>query len=147
MSSFLFFQILLLCPWILWDEEKMKILNSSSLLLAGFLLFIACGKSGELPVPPPSPPPQIQVDGKALFEKNCVACHGVSGKGDGPAAAALPNKPANLLSDKVQKKSDDELAAVIKNGTDKGMPPWKNALKEEEIKAVVKYVGELKNKK
>src|SRR2546425_11933012 len=33
---------------------------------------------------------------KKSVETNCVSCHGASGKGDGPAAAALPPpKPAN----------------------------------------------------
>ncbi len=28
--------------------------------------------------------------GKTTYEINCVSCHGVSGKGDGPVGAALP---------------------------------------------------------
>jgi putative copper resistance protein D len=34
--------------------------------------------------------------GARLYAGNCVACHGASGLGDGPAAAALDPKPANL---------------------------------------------------
>ena len=34
--------------------------------------------------------------GKVLFAENCSACHGPGGKGDGPAAAALPTPPADL---------------------------------------------------
>jgi len=34
--------------------------------------------------------------GKQEFESKCAACHGVSGKGDGPQAMILPKKPANL---------------------------------------------------
>ena len=34
--------------------------------------------------------------GKADFGKLCAPCHGVSGKGDGPQAAQLPKKPADL---------------------------------------------------
>jgi mono/diheme cytochrome c family protein len=36
------------------------------------------------------------VKGPDLFHAYCAACHGVEGKGDGPAAAALKTKPANL---------------------------------------------------
>jgi mono/diheme cytochrome c family protein len=35
-------------------------------------------------------------DGKAMFQGYCAPCHGMSGKGDGPAAKALAPKPANL---------------------------------------------------
>ena len=36
------------------------------------------------------------VAGPDLFRAYCATCHGVDGKGDGPAAAALKTKPANL---------------------------------------------------
>ena len=34
--------------------------------------------------------------GRADFGKLCAPCHGASGKGDGPQAAHLPKKPADL---------------------------------------------------
>jgi mono/diheme cytochrome c family protein len=34
--------------------------------------------------------------GKQMFESRCAACHGVNGKGHGPAAAALKRAPADL---------------------------------------------------
>jgi mono/diheme cytochrome c family protein len=51
------------------------------------------------------PPPKVTVDpvkpvnasdAPAMFKSYCAPCHGVSGKGDGPAAAALNPKPADL---------------------------------------------------
>jgi len=36
------------------------------------------------------------VRGPDLFRAHCAACHGADGKGNGPAAAALKTKPANL---------------------------------------------------
>ena len=36
--------------------------------------------------------------GKAEYEFNCAACHGVTGKGDGPAAVYLTPKPSDLTT-------------------------------------------------
>lgn len=130
----------------------MTILNCSGLLLAGFLSFAACGKSSESPAPPsppPSPPPQVQVEGKTLFEKNCVACHGVEGRGNGPAAASINPKPADFtLRDTREKCKKDRLAlgvAIREGGARKGallgsvMPPWRN-FTEKEVLTLVAYL-------
>src|SRR3954468_15765210 len=48
------------------------------------------------PVPlAPSAPPDI-ARGAALYAQNCASCHGVAGRGDGAAAAALNPKPVNF---------------------------------------------------
>lgn len=36
--------------------------------------------------------------GKQIFAKYCASCHGIDGKGDGPAASALMPPPAALSS-------------------------------------------------
>ncbi len=46
-----------------------------------------------------SPPPPVITDSLAgwdSFEKYCAPCHGTSGRGDGPVAAALRQRPADL---------------------------------------------------
>lgn len=37
-------------------------------------------------------------DGAAFYEANCTSCHGPEGRGDGPAAAGLKPKPADLTT-------------------------------------------------
>ncbi len=39
--------------------------------------------------------PQVE-GGRALYTTYCASCHGTSGRGDGPVAAQLVTKPANL---------------------------------------------------
>lgn len=46
---------------------------------------------------PVTPTKQSLAKGKELFLKQCAACHGQGGKGDGPAAAGLSTPPANFL--------------------------------------------------
>ncbi|MEZ5778317.1 MAG: c-type cytochrome [Paracoccaceae bacterium] len=40
--------------------------------------------------------PEQQISGRALYADYCASCHGDSGRGDGPAAAGLTRKPADL---------------------------------------------------
>lgn len=43
------------------------------------------------------PDQQSLARGQELFGRNCAACHGEKGDGEGPAAAALPTAPASFL--------------------------------------------------
>jgi mono/diheme cytochrome c family protein len=80
---------------------------------------------------------------KKNVEINCVSCHGASGKGDGPAAAALPPpKPADWTSPKVQSQTDGELFWKVSNGRG-AMPPWKH-LPEKDRWEIVNYLRTLK---
>jgi mono/diheme cytochrome c family protein len=66
--------------------------------------------------------------GKQIYDDKCAACHGPLGKADGPAAAALNPKPANL-ADKtfVQGMPVDCHFYVISEGVKgTGMAPWKS---------------------
>jgi high-affinity iron transporter len=40
-------------------------------------------------------------EGSALYVQNCASCHGPTGHGDGPAAAALKPRPADFHADEV----------------------------------------------
>lgn len=43
--------------------------------------------------------------GSKLYQQNCVSCHGVEARGDGPAGAALDPKPANFHDAELVKNS------------------------------------------
>jgi mono/diheme cytochrome c family protein len=53
--------------------------------------------------------------GESTYKERCVKCHGVNGDGNGHAELKI--KPADLRSEAVQKKSDEELYNAIASGT------------------------------
>ena len=48
--------------------------------------------------------------GEALYRRNCASCHGVSGRGDGPAAQSLVTRPTDLTQ---MRMSVQQLMEVI----------------------------------
>ena len=85
--------------------------------------------------------------GKDIFTKYCLTCHGSGGKGDGPGAATLQPKPADFTDPEHSSfYSDQGRIFLIKKGM-KGtaMASWENILSEEEILSVYVYVNSLKN--
>ncbi len=82
--------------------------------------------------------------GGALFAANCVPCHGEGGLGDGPTAASLESKPANLTENHVQELSDGALFYIITNGKpETPMPAWEDVLEEEQRWQVVNFLRTL----
>ena len=45
-----------------------------------------------------TPTRQVPLEGPAVYKAYCGSCHGPDGKGNGPAAAALKFKPADLTT-------------------------------------------------
>ncbi len=94
------------------------------------------------------PPPALaqQPDAKALYGRLCVACHGPTGGGDGPVAAALKPKPASFTDPQFQAaRTDEQLATAIKGGKPP-MPPFGQQLTAAELKALVAYIRQLGSK-
>lgn len=93
------------------------------------------------------------VNGKALYENNCAACHGTSGKGDGPAAVSMRPKPRDLADEAyMQILSDTYLLEIITYGgasVDKSplMPGWGNVLDQKEIIDIISYLRTMSEKK
>jgi mono/diheme cytochrome c family protein len=97
---------------------------------------------------------------EAIYVQHCAACHGISGKGDGPAAGALSPPPTDLT------KSDLSLAELMKvidgrrtvhaHGT-AAMPVWGEVFEDtaqdpsrqhrqalRDVQAVAEYVQALR---
>ncbi|MCX6290466.1 MAG: cytochrome c [Bacteroidetes bacterium] len=84
-------------------------------------------------------------EAKKIYENACWPCHGLSGKGDGPAAATLNPKPADHTSVQIQKQSDGSIFWKISIG--KGnMQPYAKALSSRQRWMLVNYIRELGKK-
>ena len=108
-------------------------------------------------------PLAAQVDGKAQVDvgrkeylAKCAACHGASGKGDGPQAAGLKQKPGDLTTYARRNggKMPAQQAWAVIDGRqlddraqqNRAMPVWghmyKTQARGEEVKNVEPYVKE-----
>jgi mono/diheme cytochrome c family protein len=89
--------------------------------------------------------------GKPKYDVNCAGCHGKTGKGDGPAAAALNPKPQDHTDGKIMNSlSDQYLFDIIKKGgisvkKSPIMPANEKKLSDQEIWDVVAYIRSLAN--
>jgi putative copper export protein/mono/diheme cytochrome c family protein len=61
--------------------------------------------------------------GGGLYAGNCVPCHGTRGRGDGPAAAGLPIRPADLTEPHLFAHSPGDLYWWVSHGMDEGVMP------------------------
>ncbi|WP_271271040.1 c-type cytochrome [Aliamphritea hakodatensis] len=79
-------------------------------------------------------------NGKSKFLTNCQVCHGNKGWGDGPAAAGMANKPANI-SKKLNSmfSSDTKLTQKVMDGKP-GMPAFKGVLNQNDVADIFAYI-------
>jgi cytochrome c6 len=75
---------------------------------------------------------EMKVDGKALFLKNCSACHQIDGRGVPDAFPALVANP--FLQGNV-----DDVASLLLTGRN-GMPNFSKRLTDRDLAAIVSYV-------
>ncbi len=84
-----------------------------------------------------------------VYERRCATCHGLDGKGSGPAAAGLRVRPRDFVAGKYKIRStasgsippDEDLARVIRSGMHgTAMPDWELVLSQDDTAAVVAHV-------
>ncbi|HTP42581.1 MAG TPA: c-type cytochrome [Nitrospiria bacterium] len=113
------------------------VVKASLVVIVLAVMGAAVAKSAEKdPLAPRVPPDQIAAakatknpyqgnagalaEGKAIFEGKgtCFTCHGMSGKGDGPAATGLDPSPRNFTNPAFHTaKTPGEMMWVLKNGS------------------------------
>lgn len=116
-----------------------------------FVLLSACNRTKSNNKSELKPSHFVLTEGKSIFMKHCVPCHGESGQGDGQYVAMnLEPAPANLASADFQDKvSDKTIFQSIKSGTAKTgksnlCPPWWHTLTDEEINWLISFIRTLK---
>jgi len=91
--------------------------------------------------------PELLALGRRLYEKQCAACHGADGRGEGEAAYLLYPKPRDFVAAKYvlvstwdRVPTDEDLFRTISRGMPgSAMPSWGH-LTEEERWGLVHYV-------
>jgi cbb3-type cytochrome c oxidase subunit III len=95
------------------------------------------------------PPTGDASRGAALYADYCGACHGKTGKGDGPIAVAYKPRPGDLTDRAhLAKRTDHDLYNVISRGgpavdRSAAMPGWGAVLAPQEMWDLVAYIRQL----
>lgn len=140
--------ILLYRKQLRWLEQpgyRIGITFATALLLAGAVLAFGVDThakgQGNLAAGNPVPSTQESVDrGKTLFQQNCIQCHGIDGRGDGPDAASLSPAPTDFRLH-MPLHTDPQFYAFIANGyPGSAMPKFASALSETDIWNLVNYL-------
>lgn len=126
------------------------------------LLLVACGGAGAsqgatgTPATKPaakSDAPIAAAEAKTLFESLCFTCHGLTGHGDGPGAAALNPKPRTFVDAAWQDSVTDEQIqkTIVYGGAAVGKSPMMPAQpqlkgKTETLQALTRIVRDFRAK-
>ena len=140
---------------------KKTLFGLMAVIILGALFLSACGGSAPTAVQRENPPAAYAsktnslagnadaiAKGKEQYVALCLACHGATGAGDGPAAASLTPKPAHL--DSTAKDATDAYIfwRISEGGSmapfNSAMPAHKATMSEEQIWQVVSYLRTLK---
>ena len=103
----------------------------------GFRLLLTASAAVVLTIPNVWAADQATAD---LYKAKCQSCHGADGK-----ATAIGKKlgAKDFQDPDVAKLSEAEMANIVEQGKNK-MPPYKGKLTDDQIKALVSYIKQLK---
>jgi putative copper export protein/mono/diheme cytochrome c family protein len=81
------------------------------------------------------------VRGATLYAENCESCHGATGRGDGPAAASLSIRPANLTEAHLFTHTPGDLFWWVSQGrADGAMPGFASVMNPSERWDVINFI-------
>jgi len=124
--------------------------------LGGLVVAIGCSSQVESASSPPGSgavaakpgvTPAMIEKGREIYKANCVACHGESGKGDGPGAGVLKPPPRDHTDRAYMSTLTDKNLAdvIVMGGAIKGKPlmPSHPQLRGSDLDGLVAYVRSL----
>lgn len=93
----------------------------------------------------------LYMKGRYLFQKNCVECHGATGRGNGPWAAELEVKPRNFRTGLYKFRTtpygklpvNDDLRRTIRSGISGTAMPVFAHLLDEDVDSLIVYLQNL----
>ncbi len=103
------------------------------------------------PAPPTqTPPPELGfpltppdlANGARIYAAHCAACHGETGRGDGPVTLETPGMAAGNFTDPASARSQtphEWYRTITRGRIENLMPPWINVLSEQERWDVALY--------
>ena len=81
--------------------------------------------------------------GEALFRDHCASCHGTGGRGDGPAAAGLLQRPADLTAPHTRDHTAGDMYWWLTHGLGLVMPGFGTVLSEDERWDLINFIRAL----
>jgi putative copper export protein/mono/diheme cytochrome c family protein len=81
--------------------------------------------------------------GAALYGTRCAACHGPTGRGDGPAAAGLLQRPADLTAPHTNDHTAGDMFWWLTHGLGLAMPAFDGVLSEEQRWDLINFLRAL----
>lgn len=122
-------------------------------VLIGAVTLAARVSFGETPREPGAYPPAQSLEspfemsdasvrqGRQVYVRYCVTCHGLDGKGETDMAETLKEPPSDLTNGEWKYGgTDGELLTLIQSGTETGMPAFFEQLNEQRLWQVVHYL-------
>lgn len=85
----------------------------------------------------------IERHGETLYQQNCSFCHAADGTSRNWIGSFMEPHPRDLTSpDAMSNMTKERLRTVIREGLpETSMPAWKSVLSEQEVAAIIAYIG------
>ncbi len=130
--------------WLRQPGYRVSMTLATALMLAGAVLIFGVHSHTTAVNPTagnPVKPTKESVDrGKMLFQQNCITCHGIEGRGDGPSAAELSPAPTDFRLH-MPLHTDPQFYSFIADGySGSAMPKFRQTFSETDIWNLVNFL-------